>query len=120
MTFEEMTDKDHSGGVKFIRDFRGQKYPMEEVINRPRLLSIRSRRQGRDIVIEIRDQGSGLESAEKVFEPFFTTKEKGMGMGLAIGRSIVEAHDGRLSATRNETEGATFSFTLPIRAGHPA
>jgi PAS domain S-box-containing protein len=93
---------------------------MEEVINRPRLLSIRSRRQGRDIVIEIRDQGSGLESAEKVFEPFFTTKEKGMGMGLAICRSIVEAHDGRLSATRNETEGATFSFTLPIRAGHPA
>jgi len=93
---------------------------MEEVINRPRLLSIRSRRQGTDIVIEIRDHGSGLESAEKVFEPFFTMKEKGMGMGLAICRSIVEAHDGRLSATSNETEGATFSFTLPIRAADPA
>jgi PAS domain S-box-containing protein len=93
---------------------------MEEVINRPRLLSIRSRRQGTDIVIELRDHGSGLESAEKVFEPFFTTKEKGMGMGLAICRSIVEAHDGRLSATTNETEGATFSFTLPIRVGDPA
>jgi PAS domain S-box-containing protein len=79
-----------------------------------KVLSIRSRRDGRDtLLIEISDEGSGLEDVETVFEPFFTTKEKGMGMGLAISRWIVEAHQGRLWATRNSTRGATFTFTLP-------
>jgi len=92
---------------------------MEDVTNRPRLLSIRSRRDATNIIVEIRDYGRGLENAEKIFEPFFTTKENGMGMGLAICRSIVEAHDGRLSATTSETQGTTFSFTLPIRSSNP-
>lgn len=87
---------------------------MEEINDRPRLLSIRSRREVANIVVEVRDRGRGLESAEKIFEPFFTTKNKGLGMGLAISRSIVEAHGGRLSATTSE-DGTTFSFTLPIR-----
>jgi len=89
---------------------------MEDVTNRPRLLSIRSRRDATNIIVEIRDYGRGLENAEKIFEPFFTTKENGMGMGLAICRSIVEAHDGRLSATTSEKQGTTFCFTLPIRS----
>jgi PAS domain S-box-containing protein len=80
----------------------------------PRVLSIRSRRDGPDtLLIEISDEGTGLEDVERVFEPFFTTKEKGMGMGLAISRWIVDAHQGRLWATRNSARGATFSFTLP-------
>ena len=81
----------------------------------PRVLGIRSRRDGTNrALIEIRDHGSGLEDVEKVFEPFFTTKQEGMGMGLAICRWIVEAHEGRLWAGHNSPRGAVFSFTMPI------
>jgi PAS domain S-box-containing protein len=81
----------------------------------PKVLSIRSARDGTNsVLIEIRDQGTGLEDVERVFEPFFTTKETGMGMGLAISRWIVEAHQGRLWAASNTPRGAVFSFTLPI------
>jgi PAS domain S-box-containing protein len=81
-----------------------------------RALFIRSRcNDPQTILIEVRDHGGGLADPEKVFEPFFTTKKKGMGMGLAICRSIVEAHEGRLWAAPNEGKGATFSFTLPVR-----
>ena len=83
--------------------------------NHPRVLGIRSRRAGTNrVLIETRDHGSGLEDVEKVFEPFFTTKQEGMGMGLAICRWIVEAHEGRLWAGHNSPRGAVFSFTLPI------
>jgi PAS domain S-box-containing protein len=83
--------------------------------NDPGVLGIRSRRDGTNrVLIEIRDQGSGLEDVEKVFEPFFTTKKEGMGMGLAICRWIVEAHEGRLWAGHNSPRGAVFTFTLPI------
>ena len=58
-------------------------------------------------------KGIGNEPLEKLFEPFFTTKPEGMGMGLAISRSIVQAHEGRLWASVNEEGGCTFHFTLP-------
>jgi len=88
---------------------------MESEESHPKMLKIRSRRDGTNsVLIEIRDQGSGLEDVERVFEPFFTTKKTGMGMGLAISRWIVEAHQGRLWATSNTPRGAVFSFTLPI------
>jgi signal transduction histidine kinase len=88
---------------------------MDSEESQPKLLSIRSRRDGTNsVLIEIRDHGSGLEDVERVFEPFFTTKETGMGMGLTICRWIVEAHQGRLWAARNNPRGAVFSFTLPI------
>ncbi|HWC75335.1 MAG TPA: ATP-binding protein, partial [Gemmatimonadales bacterium] len=78
-------------------------------------LSIRSRRDGSDsVLIEIRDNGIGLEDVDGIFEPFFSTKRHGMGMGLAICRSIVEAHQGRLWATNNRPRGATFKIKLPI------
>jgi signal transduction histidine kinase len=65
----------------------------------------------------VRDFGVGLTNADQVFEAFFTTKEHGMGMGLAICRSIVEAHEGRIWASSEEAPGTTFSFTLPVKAG---
>src|SRR5262249_29255809 len=79
-----------------------------------KILRIRARRVGEMIQTEISDQGKGIEFPEKIFEPFFTTKEQGMGMGLAICRSIVESHGGRLWAESNQPRGATFIFTLPL------
>jgi signal transduction histidine kinase len=66
------------------------------------------------IQTEITDRGPGIAFPDRMFEPFYTTKEQGMGMGLAICRSIIESHGGRLWADKNEPRGAAFIFTLPI------
>jgi PAS domain S-box-containing protein len=80
-------------------------------------LQIRSCRDGLDAIrVEVRDAGTGFTNAQRVFEPFFTTKQHGMGMGLAICRSIIESHGGRLWTANNETRGATVAFTLPLAA----
>jgi PAS domain S-box-containing protein len=79
-----------------------------------RVLGMRVRRMGNTVRTEISDRGQGVAFPDKIFEPFFTTKEDGMGMGLAICRSIVESHGGRLWAETNEPQGATFIFTLPF------
>ena len=94
---------------------------MSENSDGPRRLLIRT---GTDasgqIVIAVRDSGPGLrpENLDRLFMPFYTTKPQGMGMGLAICRSIIEAHGGRLWATANDDRGATFQFTLPMGAGN--
>jgi PAS domain S-box-containing protein len=68
-----------------------------------------------EVVVQVIDNGTGLEDTEKIFDAFMTTKEKGMGIGLAISRSIVEAHGGRLWAESNPDHGgATFSVALPV------
>lgn len=66
--------------------------------------------------MSITDGGIGIsaENANRLFNAFFTTKASGLGMGLSICRSIVEAHGGRMSVSSNEGPGATFQFTLPI------
>jgi PAS domain S-box-containing protein len=89
---------------------------MQPVTNRPRELLIRTRQeQAHQILVTVRDCGVGLaaESVDRLFDAFFTTKSGGMGMGLSICRSIVEAHRGRLSARCNVGPGATFQFSLP-------
>jgi len=73
------------------------------------------RRELNDLHIEVQDTGPGLspDTRSRLFEPFYTTKPNGMGMGLAICRSIIEGHGGRLWAEANEPRGAVFQFTLP-------
>ena len=93
---------------------------MVGLTDRPKLLVLGSRRQGKELLIQVRDHGVGIKDSALVFEPFFTTKESGMGMGLSICRSIVEAHDGRIWATANEDAGTTFSFTLPLASERSA
>jgi len=82
-------------------------------------LTIVSRDDGADaVVVEVRDSGIGLdaERAERLFEAFYTTKSGGIGIGLSISRSIVEAHGGRLSAAPNSPHGAIFKLRLPAAA----
>ncbi len=91
---------------------------MDPVIDRPKRIVVRSKcDSSKTALVEIQDSGIGLKDPDKVFEAFFTTKQNGMGMGLAICRSIVEAHDGRLWATPGAGSGTTFCFTLPV---HPS
>jgi signal transduction histidine kinase len=88
---------------------------MTSVTDRRRELLIRSRRNGsNEVLVAVQDSGVGLESEslDHLFKAFFTTKPKGMGMGLAISRSIIEAHGGKLWAVPNDGPGATFQFTL--------
>jgi signal transduction histidine kinase len=92
---------------------------MQSVTDRPRELVIRSRQdETRQVLVSVMDCGVGIsaEHADRLFNPFFTTKSGGMGMGLSICRSIVEAHGGRLWATATVPHGATFQFTLPVNA----
>jgi signal transduction histidine kinase len=90
---------------------------MQPVADRPHELAIRSYRDDvQRVAVDVVDSGVGIsaDSATKLFNAFFTTKVGGMGMGLSICRSIVEAHGGRLSAINNAGPGARFQFTLPV------
>ena len=89
---------------------------MITVDDRPRELLIRTDRDLENQVrLSVKDTGVGLttQTAEKIFEAFYTTKSDGMGIGLSISRSIIEAHQGRLWATPNDGAGSTFSFAIP-------
>jgi PAS domain S-box-containing protein len=78
-------------------------------------LTVRSQLQDSQLLLSVSDTGGGLptEKVDQIFSAFFTTKPQGSGMGLAISRSIVESHGGRLWATANDGRGTTFHFTLP-------
>ena len=92
---------------------------LASVVDRPRELFIRScPREPDQVLVAVQDSGVGIDpdSLDKIFDPFYTTKPQGMGMGLAISRSIIEAHGGRLWATASEGNGAVFHFTLPTGA----
>jgi PAS domain S-box-containing protein len=90
---------------------------MECVRDRPRELVVRSHHdEARGVLLSVTDCGVGIsiEDEDRLFKAFFTTKSGGLGMGLSICRSIVEAHGGHLSAFRNEGPGSTFQFVLPL------
>jgi PAS domain S-box-containing protein len=96
---------------------------MANIADRPRELLIRSKQDEADqVVVAVQDLGSGIdpEIADKLFSPFLTTKPNGMGMGLSICRSIIEAHGGRVWASRNSGPGTTFNFTLEACPPLPA
>ena len=93
---------------------------MRAVKDRARILSVKSAvAVPAGVAVTVEDTGIGFANSdpEHVFETFFTTKEDGMGMGLSISRSIVQAHGGRLWAAAVAPIGAAFSFTLPASAG---
>jgi PAS domain S-box-containing protein len=95
---------------------------MSGIKERPRELTIVSISAGPDTVsVEVRDSGTGLDPkhAPHLFEPFYTTKAEGLGIGLSISRSILEAHGGCLSAAANAPHGTVFSFSLPVNEPAP-
>jgi predicted ATPase/signal transduction histidine kinase len=93
---------------------------MATVPNDSRELVVTSAREQDNVVVRVQDQGTGIapEALSHIFDPFFTTKSQGMGMGLAICRSIMEAHGGSLEAQSRAEGGSVFVFRLPVRA-HP-
>ncbi len=92
---------------------------MDHVYDRPRLLLIRTERESNGYVrLSVQDAGVGFEgqNMDKIFDSFYTTKSGGMGIGLALSRSIIDRHQGRLWAEPNDGPGATFAFTIPSRS----
>ena len=91
---------------------------MANVASDNRRLLVRTAAVGGDVEVSVTDNGRGIESGTlaRIFEPFFSTKRDGMGLGLSISRTIVDAHDGRIAAANNDNGGATITFAIPARA----
>jgi len=95
---------------------------MSAVVDRPKVLTISSERvEPSGVLVAVKDTGRGIDSkaADRIFESFFTTKPNGMGMGLSICRSIIDAHGERFWASPNMPYGAIFQFTLPTDKREP-
>jgi C4-dicarboxylate-specific signal transduction histidine kinase len=90
---------------------------MSEVTDRSRALRISSKlTEAGAMLVTVEDTGTGVDpaAADRLFDPMFTTKHNGMGMGLSICRSVIEAHRGRIWAAKNMPCGSIFSFTAPV------
>ena len=112
-----------------VAPIRGDRVQLQQVIlnlilnaveamgeNEPRDLLIETRENdGQNILASVSDSGPGLDPAivDRIFEPFYSTKQGGIGIGLSICRSIIEAHEGRIWVRQNDARGSTFQFTLP-------
>jgi signal transduction histidine kinase len=95
---------------------------LKGVSTRDRVVAVASAADAPDAIrVTVQDSGSGFDakSVDRLFDAFYTTKPEGMGMGLAISRTIIEAHGGELWASPNEPKGAIFSFRLPIDGADP-
>jgi C4-dicarboxylate-specific signal transduction histidine kinase len=92
---------------------------LSSVADRPRTLRVKSdRSDASGLTVMLEDSGAGIDpnNVDRIFEPFFTTKANGMGMGLSICRSIVEAHGGRLTVSPAHPQGSAFIINLPASA----
>ncbi len=89
---------------------------MEVTRDSPRELDLHAFRVDGNVLVSVADRGHGLTAPDRLFDPFFTTKETGMGMGLRICKTIVEAHQGNLWAASRPDKGAIFTFVLPIKS----
>ena len=89
---------------------------MKDTPTEKRIISIRTSRVEKFAELSVSDRGPGIPEDKKkeVFEPFFTTKAEGMGMGLSIARTIIEAHGGKISAENQRDGGASFRIRLPL------
>jgi signal transduction histidine kinase len=89
---------------------------MKDNSSENRIISIRTARVENFAELSVSDLGSGIpeDKIEEIFEPFFTSKAEGMGMGLSIARTIIEAHNGLISANNRDHGGATFRIRLPL------
>src|SRR5580692_13136208 len=87
---------------------------MENISREPRVTISAAISDDEEMAIEVIDNGPGVNDPEKIFDAFVTTKEEGMGIGLAVSRSIAEAHEGQLSAANNPEAGATFTLRIPL------
>jgi PAS domain S-box-containing protein len=88
---------------------------MDSLTGDPRVVRLHSHQPAPNTVgVRVLDRGCGFSDEEKIFEPFFTTKDKGLGVGLSVCRSIIEAHGGELRATLNDDQGATVEFLIPM------
>lgn len=92
---------------------------MENIRRDPKVIIRAAISDDKEVAIQVIDNGPGIGDSEKIFDAFVTTKEKGMGIGLAVSRSIAEAHEGQLSAADNPDFGATFTLTLPTAVPNP-
>jgi signal transduction histidine kinase len=89
---------------------------MRDIEDRPRQLVIKTESdESKNVQLTVRDTGTGFapKAADRLFESFYTTKAEGMGIGLSISRSIIEAHRGRLWASANDGPGSSFAFSIP-------
>jgi signal transduction histidine kinase len=87
---------------------------METISREPQIIIKAAISGDNEMAIEVIDNGPGVDDPEKIFDAFVTTKGNGMGIGLAVSRSIAEAHEGQLSASNNPGGGANFTLKLPL------
>jgi signal transduction histidine kinase len=98
---------------------------MRDITDRPRVVTIRSGIDATGVLVTVEDEGIGFDPQEidRIFDSFYTTKPEGIGVGLSISRSIIEAHGGQLSAFPAVPQGARLCFALPVAIAsekHPA